>query len=163
MGRGGRIGLRYQCLLEDGYFRLFSEHQPTAFHAESNLSLLAKINRYYNFQHLEVSSITTMPCMPPGRMCKSGWQDHISFMIKRLKRTCLGRSTMRLSWLRHRMRIPILTNFPISPRVLVNTTRIRANHTMDSCIQTGSTQLMSSSLLKPPSLSRGTKLTVSAC
>jgi hypothetical protein len=50
MTKGGNVGLGFQSLMDDSYFRLFSNHQPTSFRIETNMSLYAKVNRYYNFQ-----------------------------------------------------------------------------------------------------------------
>lgn len=48
--KDGNIGLGFQSLLEDSYFKLFYEYAPTAFKLHTNMSLYAKINRYDNFQ-----------------------------------------------------------------------------------------------------------------
>jgi hypothetical protein len=46
MAKGGNVGLGFQSLLDDSYFRLFSNHQPTKFRIEANANLYTKINRY---------------------------------------------------------------------------------------------------------------------
>lgn len=50
MTRDGNVGLGFQSLLDDAYFRLFADYEPTTFRIDTNLSLYAKINRYENFQ-----------------------------------------------------------------------------------------------------------------
>lgn len=42
----GNVGLGYQSLGDDRYYRLFANFQPTEFDIKTDINLFAKINRY---------------------------------------------------------------------------------------------------------------------